>query len=581
MATSIQLSNIPHADGTDARRMYLTEAAQHDAEICINKISDNVVDAARFSDPQEFHAAYQYTVTVAHKIAPRVASSIVHYFSLKLSTNDLSNVIFPWILHFIQAVYDRYTSILRCVTKLPGSIFLTASPSFFVDKNTQNAMNSLANNDELNLLLYSDIIRYFSFKHINKFHLQCRFDSPVCSGHATTRNRVQGISAHLTTLYGNFLQRNIHVSVGCYGVPSGNFYSALTSRIINTSTFIRLDGNQAASPWRKRKIESFPSDNDFESLLCNLIPNYIPTELCESLQSIVAGAKQISLPRRGVLATSVGPYADVPLMVIAKIADRPLAVVTHGGGDMMKDITQQTVERSVSSRVYGFGAACHFFLPSPFLATAVKSGGVLPPVFIVNNSYRFLPCLMPLFGNGTWRPYAQQQVRFLKAIEPQLRPVMRMHVRDTFSVADKMRGCFPGLVVQNYKDIHIEEVLSKSILVVLDHCTTTLHRTMALNRPTILYSDANIFKDKAMGVIEPMRSVGIWHDSPESAAAFYANLIATSSSSWDKAKKAVDDWWFSSDVQKVRELFCENYAMTSNDWGYHWEKAFDALADEF
>lgn len=54
MTTSIQLSNIPHADGIDARRMYLTEAAQHDAEICINKISDNVVDAARFSDPKNF-----------------------------------------------------------------------------------------------------------------------------------------------------------------------------------------------------------------------------------------------------------------------------------------------------------------------------------------------------------------------------------------------------------------------------------------------------------------------------------------------------------------------------------------------
>lgn len=581
MTTLIQLSNIPHTDSTDARRMYLTEAAQHDAEICINKISDNVVDVARFCDPQEFHAAYQYTVTVAHKIAPRVAASIVHYFSLKLSTNDLSNVIFSWILHFVQAAYDRYTSILRCVKKLPGSIFLTASPSFFVDKNTQNAMNSLANDDKLNLLLYSDIIRHFSYKHINKFHLQCRFDSPVCSGHAATRNRVQGISAHLTALFGCFSQRNIHVAVGCYGVSSDNFYSALASRIINTSTFIRLDGHQAASHWRKRKVESFPSDSDFESLLCDLIPKYIPTELCESLQSIVAGAKQISLPRRGVLATSVGPYADVPLMVIAKIADRPLAVVTHGGGDMMKDIAQQTVERSVSSRVYGFGAASHFFLPSPFLATVGKSGGVLPPVFIVNNSYRFLPCLMPLFGNGTWRPYVQQQVRFFKSIEPHLRPVMRMHVRDTFSVADKMRSCFPGLVIQNYKDIHIEEVLSKSVLVILDHCTTTLHRTMALNRPTILYSDTSIFKDKAMDVIESMRSAGIWHDSPESAAAFYVNLIAASSSSWDKAKKAVEDWWLSSEVQKARELFCDNYAMTSNDWGYHWKNAFDALADEF
>ena len=84
-----------------------------------------------------------------------------------------------------------------------------------------------------------------------------------------------------------------------------------------------------------------------------------------------------------------------------------------------------------------------------------------------------------------------------------------------------------------------------------------------------------------MRVIESMKNVGIWYDTPEAAAEFYANLITKSSPSWDNAKATVADWWFSSDVQKARELFCDNYAMTSNDWDYHWKKAFDALADEF
>lgn len=581
MTTSIQLSNIPHADGIDARRMYLTEAAQHDAEICINKISDNVVDAARFSDPQEFHAAYQYTVTVAHKIAPRVAESIRHYFSLCLSNHEITLILHPWILRFVQAAYDRYKSILTCTSLVPQGLFMTASAGNCICEDIQSSMSDMANDAALNLFLYSDIIRHFSFNHKDVFHCNGKFDVPKFAGHAASRNKLQNTVAFVGELYGRFLHKNMHIAVGCYGVSSNNFYKTLSSRIINASTYVPLDSKQTISPWRKSHLERLPVDDDFEGLLCHIIPKYIPTMLCESLPVIVAAAKRIKVPHRGVLATSVGAYADIPLVVTAKMAHRPLAVIEYGGGEMVRDSTKRDIEEAICDRLFGFGKASSFYLPSPFLATGERSTRTLPPVLIANDSYRYLSCLIPVFGDGTWRPYAQQRVRFLKAIAPPLRPIIRLHVHDTFSVADKMKACFPDVVFQNYRDIHIEQVLSGSILLILDHYSTTLHRTMALNRPTIIYSDAHIFTCKAMEVIEPMRSVGIWHDSPESAAAFYANFIATSSSSWDKAKKAVDDWWFSSDVQKVRELFCDNYAMTSNDWGYHWEKAFDALADEF
>lgn len=581
MTISIQLSNIPYNDGTDARRMYLTEAAQQDAEIYINKISNNVVDVTRFSDPDEFHAAYQYTVTVAHKIAPRVAESIRHYFSLCLSNHEITLILHPWILRFVQAAYDRYKSILACTRLVPQGLFMTALAENYIGGDIQSSMSEMANNAVLNLFLYSDIIRYFSFNHKDVYHCDGKFDVPRFAGHAASRNKLQNIAALASELYGRFLHKKMHFAVGCYGVSSSNFYIALSSRIINAGSYVPLDSNQTISQWRKRHIERLPADNDFEGLLCHIIPKYIPAMLCESLPGIVAAAKGIKIPHMGVLATSVGAYADIPLVVTAKMAHRPLAVIEYGGGEMVCDSTKRNIEAATCDRLFGFGKANNFYLPSPFLAISEKSTEMLPPVLVANDSYRYLPCLIPVFGNGTWRPYAQQRVRFLKAVEPPLRPIIRLHVHDTFSVADKMKACFPDVVFQNYRDIHIEQVLSGSILLILDHYSTTLHRTMALNRPTILYSDAHIFTDKAMEIIEPMRSVGIWHDSPESAAAFYTNLIAGSSISWDNVKTAVDDWWFSSEVQKIREIFCDNYAMTSKNWAYHWEKAFDDLATEF
>lgn len=581
MTTPIQLTRFSYNKKDTNKKLYLTESAQQDEDLSLYEISRNVVDTRRFSDPSEFHTAYEYTINVAHKMIPRVAESIKHYFSLCLSVDDLCKILLPFGIQFVQAVYDRYQSIVRCATAIPDSLFLTSSSACFVDKNLLDAMGNYANDDSVNLFLYSDIIRYFSYNHIDKFYQKNKFEFPVSAGHSATRSRLQNVAACLCRLYGGLPQKEIHLAVGCYGISSENFYKALSSRILNSSTYIRLDGSQTASPWRKINLEKYPTDDDFESLLCNLIPKYLPTELCESLSSIVDGARQIKLPKRGILATSVGLYADVSLMVLAQITRKPLAVVEYGGGELLADCTKRDLDEVVPDRFFGFGKASVHYLPSPLLAEGQISKFVLPPTLITNYSYRYLSRLLPVFGDGTWRPYAQQRVRFLKAIEPPVRPIIRLHIHDTFSVADKLKACFPDVVFQNYRDIHIEQVLSGSILLILDHYSTTLHRTMALNRPTIIYSDAHIFTCKAMEVIEPMRSAGIWHDSPESAAAFYANLIATSSSSWDKAKKAVDDWWFSSYVQKVRELFCENYAMTSQNWRYHWKKAFDTLASEF
>ena len=581
MAIPIQLTHLNHGNDVFKKKLFLTESAQQDSDLCMDKISECVVDTDRFSEPNEFHAAYQYTVTVAHKIAPRVAESIRHYFSLCLSNHEITLILHPWILRFVQAAYDRYKSILTCTRLVPQGLFMTASAENCICEDIQSSMSDMANDAALNLFLYSDIIRHFSFNHKDVFYCNGKFDVPKFAGHAAPENKMRSAAASVSELYCGLLHKKMHLAAGCYGVSSNNFYATLASRIINASTYVSLDNNHTVSPWRKSHIECLPADDDFEGLLCHIIPKYIPTMLCESLPGIIAAAKGVKIPHVGVLATSVGAYVDIPLMVTAKMTHRPLAVIEYGGGEMVRDSTKRDIEETTCDRFFGFGAANKYYLPSPFLAVAEEKKISLPPVLIANFSCRYLSGLLPVFGDGTWRPYAQQRVRFLKAIDPPLRPIIRLHVHDTFSVAEKMKACFPDVVFQNYRDIHIEQVLSGSILLILDHYSTTLHRTMALNRPTIIYSDFHIFTDKAKEIIGPMRSAGIWHDSPESAAAFYANLVATSSSSWDKAKTAVDDWWFSSEVQKARELFCDNYAMTSNDWGYHWKMAFDALADEF
>ena len=84
---------------------------------------------------------------------------------------------------------------------------------------------------------------------------------------------------------------------------------------------------------------------------------------------------------------------------------------------------------------------------------------------------------------------------------------------------------------------------------------TTFLETLSLNFPTIIFWDeefSSISLD-AKKFFSALESVGIFHKSPQSAAQKIIDI-------WDD----IPAWWNSSDDQKVRRQFCNQYSKLSN-----------------
>ena len=98
--------------------------------------------------------------------------------------------------------------------------------------------------------------------------------------------------------------------------------------------------------------------------------------------------------------------------------------------------------------------------------------------------------------------------------------------------------------------------LPKCRLVIATYNSTTYLETMALNIPTIIFWNTNISNVRydAAPYFNLLKSVGIFHDTPESAASHVALI-------WDD----VDLWWKSLVVQNVRRKFCEQYSDIHHD----------------
>ena len=85
---------------------------------------------------------------------------------------------------------------------------------------------------------------------------------------------------------------------------------------------------------------------------------------------------------------------------------------------------------------------------------------------------------------------------------------------------------------------------------------TTYNESLAANIPTVIYWDPHFWEwdESAESDFEILESVGIFHDTPESAAQHVFEI-------WDNVGK----WWNSKEVQTAREDFCRKYAHRGKD----------------
>jgi hypothetical protein len=109
---------------------------------------------------------------------------------------------------------------------------------------------------------------------------------------------------------------------------------------------------------------------------------------------------------------------------------------------------------------------------------------------------------------------------------------------------------FPTIALENGIQ-SMASLAEKSRISISTYNATTYLESMSLNFPTIMFWNPNHWelRDSAQPYFEKLKSVGIFHETPESAARQMAQV-------WDD----VSGWWQSAAVQTVRKEFCVQYA---------------------
>jgi putative transferase (TIGR04331 family) len=103
---------------------------------------------------------------------------------------------------------------------------------------------------------------------------------------------------------------------------------------------------------------------------------------------------------------------------------------------------------------------------------------------------------------------------------------------------------------------NINDLIQQSRLYIATYNATTFLESFTMDIPTVIYWNPNHWelRDSAIPYFEELKSVGIFHETPESAARHIAVI-------WDD----VDTWWTSEPVRAVLFRFKERYCHLPDD----------------
>ena len=472
----------------------------------------------------------------------------------------------PWLGFFIQMLFDRWTSIQQAIRQhdLSGTIILTGQEETLVPNDMEDFKHLLAE-DEWNHYLYAAILKQFTAVPCIERARQKR------EGEAKTVPRInwkrqikQTLVSWYSWIAGNLTRNKDAFFLATYLPPCDEI--RMYRRLGQLPQLWRAvpPVQVAADPGRRRWRVNGEDRSEFETCARALIPQQIPTVYLEGYDQLVEQTAGLIWPKQPkVIWTSNSYSSDDVFKVWAgeKVEQgSPLVVGQHGGhyGVGRWSFTEDH-EIAISDCYLSWGW-------SEKGKPKIKPVGLLkakrplkvrhaeqPGALLVTCTQPQLSYFMhSVIVSRQWLDYFNDQCAFVKNLPQAIQNALtvRLYAHDYgWNQVNRWRERFPDLHLDEGQT-NINELIGQSRLYISTYNATTFLESFTMNVPTVIFWNPNYWelRDSALNSFKELKRVGIFHETPESAARHVAAI-------WDD----VDVWWSSPRVQEVLEQFRECY----------------------
>jgi putative transferase (TIGR04331 family) len=550
-----------------------------------------------WDDRAAMHQAARYEEEVYEDLLIVLGDFLNAAHSQKYGRQYWRIILGPWLLHYIQALHERYLCLTRALDRYPEmKITGLAAESFNTPRHFWDHLRG-GFDDPYNLQLYTIILEAMG-RNQKRREFQWNWEQLSANKSATFRKKGKRWLRQRWRNWGFFWARRAPVLlVDMYqplrGIMKLMLVTGLQARWCDLPEPERWVQNSAPASHSQRQDLgnlAYGQDDEFISVLIKTLPANLPLIYLEGYQSCREWVRHV-LQRAAtkIALTSIGTIGNETYKILAaELHERgaKLVDIQHGGsyGNSWyspPEILQRKAGNEFWSWGWGEEMAGVRPMPNPKLSywaskprnsgNNSKGVGYQPYIFYVGNN-------LPRYHFRTWScPTAQQTlqyldwtVRFFKGLGPE---VMQNLIYRPFpddygwAVRQRLQDACPDLRLDSPPGNYYQGLRGAS-LVVCDMNQTTVLESLAMNIPTIAFWDPHFWeiRPEAEPYFQLLRQAGILHDDPEAAAAAVVNL-------WPR----FEEWWGETERQQIRQKFVQRFALNSPEWAHQWQEQLEDM----
>ena len=535
---------------------------------------DYRVVSHHWNDRLKFHSDIEASYLIYEEMLTYFSQKLNIYHGIKKSREYWRIIIGPWLLYMIQILLDRWEVVSTALVEHEISDY--RMPLFDEQKVVPSCMDDfvkrlIGHDSEF----VSDHWHQYIFGHVLSWHgvtgklLAISSDDFSESKITIPKNRFSQLKKLVIELLVKSVRKfTKHDEVFIIA-------SYLSTKM---EIFLQLRLGQLPKFWRRvsitpcaasisdRNLESEREvkDRSFNTFLKYMLIKQMPTAYKEGYSTCLNQILDQNWPDNPKLIYTANSYNSDDIFKIW-MADKsehgaPIMIAQHGGSyGVAKEAFMERHQLKISNKYISWGWTAHgkdHILPLGIIKTMGKKidydqKGNLT---LIHMAVTRLPYHVwsGINGMSQWKQYAEQQYLFVSRLPDSIKNkvTVRLLAAD-FGVDQKAR--WPKELDGIEFDDGFQSLFDrfeKSRLIVATYNATTFLESMSLDIPTIIFWDPSHYeiREDSEPFFGLLRSVGIFHDSADSAADFVSSI-------WND----VEGWWRTPSVQHAKEQFCNQY----------------------
>jgi putative transferase (TIGR04331 family) len=553
----------------DVPVLFLGEWCRHYERKSAWEKRDAVVAPYHWDDRQKLHRDYLYLQGLYEELLRELAAQLNELHRVDHSLRYWRILVGPWLGYFIQMLFDRWSMLQQVLRDEDiAGVRVLQHPEGDLVPNDMGTFTPMFIGDAWNESIYGQILDLLAVP-VEKVALknQALPAGGNRGGRVSAARRLKrGLARVASHLSGILCRVDEYFFIASYlGIEQDLRLQAKLGQLPKLWRPVAVPEcpfDPAARQWQLPKAAN---TDEFAPLARAMIPCQIPKAYLEGYPALVFVTKKLPWPRKPkAIFTSNSFNADDTFKAWAAMkieSGTPLVIGQHGGnyGMALWGFTEDH-QISIADRFLTWGwnePASSNITPignfkgfSRSLAPDAAGVALLVEMAIPLFSYHMYSAPV---AAGQWLSYFDDQCRFVETLPEELRDqlLVRLYSSD-YGLGQRQRwqDRFPDVRLDNGAQ-PMARLLNKTRLYISTYNATTYLESLSLNFPTIMFWNTKHWelRDSALPYFEQLKSVGIFHETPEGAARQMAAI-------WHD----VPGWWQSAEVQTVRQAFCERYA---------------------